>query len=147
LRDIRSLFEFAHSTRLDIRYEGFVQSTDGKNDFGLPDKRWLRIAGVRTKKRDILPICWAEIAVPERFVPDRDSIREGSKAIYELVLEQHALRLEYVEQKITAFSLSPAIAEALKAEPNSPALLVMRRYVAHTGDAFEVTHSLYPADR
>lgn len=147
LRDIRSLFEFAHSTRLTIHYEGFVQTADGKDDLGLPDRRWLRIAGVRTRKRESLPLCWTEIAVPERFVPDRDSIREGSKAVYELILEQHGLRLEYVEQKITAFSLSPAIAEALKTDADSPALLVMRRYVAHTGEAFEVTHTLYPADR
>lgn len=147
LRDIRSLFEFAHSTKLTIRHEGFVQSNDDGDRLDLPDKRWLRIAGIRTRKGEALPLCWTEIAVSERFAPDRDTIREGSKAVYELVLEQHGLSLEYVEQKITAFSLSPMIADALEAEPNSPALLIIRRYVAHTGVAFEITHNLYPAGR
>jgi len=147
LRNIRGLFDFAHNTQLSIQYEGFVNLGDEKNDLGLADKRWLRIAGVRRKKGDPLPLCWAEVAIAERFAPDRKSIHQGAAALYELVLAQHGLRLEYVEQKITAADLPPAIASILEAEPNSSALLVKRRYVAHTGEAFEVSHNLYPADR
>lgn len=147
LRNIRGLLDFAQNTQLDIRYEGFVSGSDEQNDFGLPDKRWLRIAGIRSKNGDTQPLCWSEVAISERFVPDRDRIRQGAKVLYELVMAEHGLRLEYVEQKITATEMSPAIAEMLQAEPNSAALLVKRRYVAHTGLAFEVSHNLYPADR
>ena len=147
LRNFRGLFDFAQSTTLDIRYEGFVSASDGQDDLGLPDKRWLRIAGVRSKNGEARPLCWSEIAISERFAPDRDSVRRSTKAIYELVLAQHGLRLEYVEQKVTATDLPSQIAEMLQAAPNSPALLVRRRYIAHTGLTFEVTHNLYPADR
>ncbi|OKO81099.1 hypothetical protein AC630_14930 [Bradyrhizobium sp. AS23.2] len=147
LRDIRGLFDFAHSTQLTIHYEGYVSSHDEHNDLGLADNRWLRIAGVRTKKGETLPLCWAEVAISERFVPNRESIHEGRSALYELVMAQHALRLEYVEQKIVATDIPASIAELLQAKPNSSALLIKRRYVAHTGLAFEVSHNLYPADR
>jgi DNA-binding GntR family transcriptional regulator len=35
----------------------------------------------------------------------------------------------------------------LGVEGDSAALLVKRRYVAHTGETFEVSHNLYPANR
>ena len=134
LRNFRGLFDFAQSTRLDIHYEGFVSaSVKDQEEFALPDKRWLRIAGVRSKNGDKVPLCWAEVTISERFAPDRESIRQGTKALYELVMAQHGLRLEYVEQKITATHIPPQIAKVLQAEANSSGLLVKRRYVAHTG--------------
>jgi GntR family transcriptional regulator len=148
LRNFRGLFDFAQSTRLDIHYEGFVSaSVKDQEEFALPDKRWLRIAGVRSKNGDKVPLCWAEVTISERFAPDRESIRQGTKALYELVMAQHGLRLEYVEQKITATHIPPQIAKVLQTEANSSGLLVKRRYVAHTGLAFEISHNLYPADR
>jgi GntR family transcriptional regulator len=148
LRSIRGLFDFAQSTQLDIQYEGFVSgSAKDQEEFVLPDTRWLRISGVRSKNGENLPLCWAEITIPERFAPNREKIRQGTKALYELVMAEHGLRLEYVEQKITATHIPPQIAAVLQTEANSSGLLVKRRYVAHTGLAFEISHNLYPADR
>lgn len=92
LRSIRGLFDFAQSTQLDIHYQGFVSaSVKDQEEFALPDKRWLRISGVRSKNGDKLPLCWAEITISERFAPDRENIRQGTRALYELVMAQHGL--------------------------------------------------------
>lgn len=149
LRDIRSLLDFAQSTAVDIQHEGFVWITNHRprEFYDSPDKRWLRIAGVRSTRRDGAPLCWSEVMVPERFVPDRQRIRKGDLAIYETVMQQHGLKLEYVEQKVTATTLPAQVAKLLVAEAGGAALLVERRYVAHTGATFEVSHNLYPADR
>jgi DNA-binding GntR family transcriptional regulator len=148
LRDIRSLFDFAQSTSLDIQYEGFVSVSESSDDFaGLPDKRWLRTAGLRSTRQDGSPLCWSEVMVPERFAPDRAEVRKGERAIYEIVLRQYGLKLDYVEQTITATHLPPQYADFLRAAANSAALLVRRRYVAHTGASFEISHNMYPADR
>lgn len=149
LRDIRSLFDFAQSTTLEIRHEGFVRiapQTAGEF-FESPDHRWLRIAGIRSAKADGTSLAWSEIMIPESFIPDRDEVRKKEKAIYEIILEQYHLKLEYVEQKITASQLPTQLTEILGADQKSAGLRVERRYVAHTGATFEVTQNLYPADR
>lgn len=145
MRDIRSLFDFAQSTTLDIHYEGFVTGSDEFSE--LPDKRWFRVAGLRSTRSDGAPLCWSEVAVPERFTPDRDQVQRGDMAIYEIVLEQFGLRLDHVEQAITATNLSPKLAAVLKAQPHSAALVVKRRYVAHPNTIFEISHNIYPAER
>ena len=149
LRDIRSLLDFAQNTALDIRHEGFASLSGGRLDEFTPadEKRWFRIAGLRSTRHDNVPLCWSEILVPERFAPDRTDARRGDRAIYEVVLDQFALKLEYVEQKVTATDIPARLSDLLRAAANSPALLVKRRYVAHTGATFEVSHNLYPADR
>ncbi|TWG96381.1 DNA-binding GntR family transcriptional regulator [Mesorhizobium sp. J18] len=149
LRDIRSLFDFARNTLLTIQHEGFVSITSRKprEFYGTRNKRWLRIAGVRSTRSDNQPLCWSEVMVPDRFAPDRSRIRGNGDAIYEAVLQEYGLKLEYVEQKVTATTLPAQLATVLSAEPDEAALLVERRYVAHTGDTFEVSHNLYPADR
>ncbi|BDI07282.1 UTRA domain-containing protein [Sphaerotilus microaerophilus] len=38
-------------------------------------------------------------------------------------------------------------AEALRAEPNSPALRILRRYLDANGEAFEITVTLHPMGR
>lgn len=149
LRDIRGLFDFAQSTALDIRHEGFASLSERfLEDFsGLDERRWFRIAGLRSTRQDSAPLCWSEVMVPERFAPDRDEVRKGERAVYEIVMAQYGLRLEYVEQKVTATQLPAPLAHVLRAEPNGAALLVKRRYVAHSGATFEVSHNLYPGDR
>ncbi len=149
LRDIHSLFDFARSTRLDIRHEGFV--TFGEDATGemadLPDRRWMRFAGRRATRHDGAPLCWSEIMVPERFTPDREAVRRDDRAVYEIVCRQYGLKLDHVEQKVAATALPAGVADILNAPAGSPALLLTRRYVAHTGATFEISYNLYPAER
>lgn len=149
LRDLKGLLDFAESTVLDIRYESFVSTVERAPDelAGLPDKRWLRLAGLRRRRADGQLLCWAEIYVPDRFAPDREALRGSERAVYEQVMARHGLRLEYVEQSVTAVALPGPIAALLAADPESPALRVVRRYVAHTGATFELSQNLYPAGR
>lgn len=144
LRNLRGLLNFAQDTRLDLRHEGFL-ALDGRP--GLEDGRWFRVAGLRLTRADDEPLCWSEILVPDRFALDRGIVRQSSNSVYELVMSLHNLRLDYVEQEVKATRLPAGLSLPLKAEPGSPALLVRRRYVAHTGATFEVSENLYPADR
>jgi len=148
LRDLHGLFDFARNTSLDIRHEGFASAKQpilGSNE--LANKRWFRVAGVRSTKADQRPLCWSEILIAEQFVPDRAEVRRGAEATYAVVMRHNNLKLAYVEQQISATQLPPELGQLLDAEPNSAALMVRRRYVAHTGVTFEVSHNIYPADR
>lgn len=149
LRDLRGLLDFAENTVLDVRYQHMVTATDriGSEFAGLPDRRWLRIAGLRSTRHDGHPLCWSEIFVPERFAGSRAAFTRPDRSIYEHVLEGHALRLEYVEQEVSAVEMTKPIAELLGAGQTVGGLLVVRRYVAHTGETFEISRNIYPAGR
>jgi GntR family transcriptional regulator len=149
LRDMRGLLDFADSTALDVRHHGFVTVSTAQTAQFLPDpgRRWLRVAGLRSTKSDSAPLCWAEIFVADAYAPDREAIVNAPGPIYEFVMRANGLKLGYVDQEIRATMLEPGMAMLLGAEPNSPALLVKRRYVAHTGDTYEISYNLYPADR
>jgi DNA-binding GntR family transcriptional regulator len=148
LWDLNGLLAFAGDTVLDIRYEGFV-TVSGVKVFGFDDSpnRWLRIAGLRSRRSTGQPLCWSEVFIPTQFVREREVLRQHDRSIYERVMEQNSLRLEYVEQEIKAAVIPGSLAQSLEVESQSAALLVARRYVSHTGVTFEVTQNLYPSDR
>jgi GntR family transcriptional regulator len=149
LRDMRGLLDFADSTALEVRQHGFVVASDVQTTPFLPDpgRRWLRVAGLRSTKADNTPLCWAEIFVADAYVSDRDAILASTGPIYQIVMAANSLKLGYVDQDIRATTLEPGMAARLGAKPKSSALLVKRRYVAHTGDTYEISYNLYPADR
>lgn len=149
LRDLKGLLDFAETTVLQVKHVGGVSSDirqlSGFDD--LPDGRWLRIAGVRLARGEDTPLCWSEILIPERFSPPREQVIDSPMAIYEQTMAHNGFRLEYVEQEVTASLLPAAMMTLLGVESDAAALLVKRRYVAHTGETFEVSHNLYPANR
>jgi GntR family transcriptional regulator len=149
LRDLKGLLDFAENTRLDIQHVGGV-TADSKLFEGfdeLPAQRWLRLAGLRRVRSDDSPLCWSEILIPESLGPPRSQLMSSSRAVYEETLAHNGFRLEYVEQDVTATMLPQQMMRLLKVEGDSAALLVRRRYVAHTGETFEISQNLYPAGR
>ena len=149
LRDLKGLLDFAETTRLEVQDVGGVSAHTGllSGFDDIPDGRWLRVAGLRMLRGEDSPLCWSEILVPERFGPPREPLLASPVAIYEQVMAHNGFRLEYVEQEVTASLLPAAMMRLLGVECDSAALLVKRRYVAHTGETFEVSHNLYPANR
>ena len=149
LRDLKGLLDFAEATVLEVRHIGRV-ATDTRLLGGfeeISDGRWQRVAGLRLVRGEDTPLCWSEILIPERFSPPREKLLASPMAIYEETLAHNGFRLEYVEQEVTASLLPAAMMPLLCVESHTAALLVKRRYVAHTGETFEVSHNLYPANR
>lgn len=150
LRDTSGLYDFAGDTVLDVSYLGYVREPAfeiERSEGESPVDKWLRIAGVRSQRGDGSPLCWSEIYVPSCFPLERDRIRGGTCAVYQLTMDTHGLRLNHVEQEIVATVLPDAIADLLLAEPSCPALQVTRRYIAHTNATFEFSVNIYPAGR
>lgn len=149
LRDLRGLLDFAENTVLQVKHIGGVSAdTRLLNSFDdIASGRWLRVAGLRLLHGEDVPLCWSEIFIPERFSPPREQILASPMAIYEETMAHNGFRLEYVEQEVTASLLPAAMMPLLGVESDTAALIVKRRYVAHTGETFEVSHNLYPANR
>lgn len=141
-------------TATSIEQEGFVTlSLAALQEMGVEaeaarppvSRRWRRLAGLR-RDRHGAPLCWCEIFLPERFALDRADLGDG-RPVFEACLRSFDLRLEFVEQQASASTVPVSIAARLEAAAGLPALLIRRRYVAHTGATFEVAHSLYPVGR
>ena len=149
LRDLRGLLDFAENTVLQVKHVGGVSAeTKLLNSFDdIASGRWLRVAGLRLLRGEDVPLCWSEIFIPERFSPPREQILASPMAIYEETMAHNGFRLEYVEQEVTASLLPAAMMPLLGVESDTAALIVKRRYVAHTGETFEVSHNLYSANR
>lgn len=149
LRDLRGLLDFAENTELQVQHVGGVAADKGiVGDLDETiDRNWLRIAGLRVVRGSDLPLCWAEIITPKRFCPPREQLLSSRRAIYEEIMLRNALKLDYVEQEVTATVLPAAMMALLKVEGSNAALMVRRRYVAHTGQTFEISYNLYPANR
>lgn len=149
LRDLKGLLDFAETTKLQVKHVGGIcadtKLLSGFDD--IPNGRWLRVAGLRLVRGENSALCWSEILVPERFSPPREQLLASPMAIYEQTMAHNSFRLEYVEQEVTASLLPAAMMSLLGVESDTTALLVKRRYVAHTGETFEVSHNLYPANR
>jgi GntR family transcriptional regulator len=149
LRDFKALLEFADAVELDIHHAGGVSANSKllSSFENLWQGRWFRVAGLRRRVSDGLPICWTELLVPDCFCPPREAILSAKKAVYEVIMAHTGLRLEYVEQEVTATLLPEAMFPLLQVSGDAAALLVKRRYVAHTGETFEISQNLYPASR
>lgn len=149
LRDLKGLFDFAQSTQLDVRHYGFASGLAQSfyPHAKLQEGRWLRVAGVRSTRSDQQPLCWSEVLVPENLAPALDTVKEGDRAIYEIIIQEHGLKLDYVEQEVSATTMPAAMADLLHANSETAALAVKRRYVANNGQTFELSYNLYPATR
>ena len=60
---------------------------------------------------------------------------------------RYGRRIARIHQDVRAVSLSPSLAELLKAEAGSPALQLVRRYLDASYEAFEISITTHPADR
>lgn len=145
LRNLRELLDYGEQTVFDMRERGYVTPPHpgGKSR----KKTWFRIAGVRKRRSDTKPLCWSEVLIPEKFVGPSIENDPDTTLFYENTLNHFSLKLEYVEQEVSAINLPKKLAAVLRAKAESPALWVQRRYIAHTAEVFEIARSIYPADR
>jgi GntR family transcriptional regulator len=103
--------------------------------------RWFRFAGPRIMRdrRQREPVCFSE-----QYVPDTPSARE---AIAIPAMSPDDVADQAIEQEIRADLLDDEQAEALHAEPGSPALVVIRRHHTPEGRLVAIGIHTHPADR
>lgn len=114
-----------------------------------PGIRWFHIASIRQDAaKTAPPICWTDNYVDLAYAGLRKLVRKYPYAlISELIEKQYGQSSAEVFQNITAVGVPPAIADELKAPPESPALKIIRRYVDRHGKVFSTTVSIHPAGR
>jgi DNA-binding GntR family transcriptional regulator len=112
-----------------------------------PGERWLQLSGIRWLRHDNVKLSWTDIYVAEPYFGVRDVTAGHDGLISDLICSYFGLEVQELEHEISSVLIDPHHAALIGAQPNSPGLLVVRRYYAEERNLFEVAVSLYPADR
>ena len=108
---------------------------------------WLMYEGFRYKDTEANPICWTRVFLHPRYRTVSEQSGRTSEPLFLRIQKQYGVKLAELEQQISAVLLAPEVATLLKAEPSSPALSTLRRYLGSDGGILAVTMSIHPADR
>lgn len=111
--------------------------------------RWLRISSLRLDEAAAAPpIGWTDVyldpAYPDVIAAART---HPDRLVAALVAARHGRHAAEIRQDISVATVTERVAPALRAEPGTPALRIIRRYLDHAGIAFEISDSLHPAGR
>lgn len=111
--------------------------------------RWLRISSLRmSDARKDQPLGWTDVYVEPAYAAIGSLVAEHPDMLISALIEQQfGRRIARVQQQVQAIGLPGPLAEELKAEPGSPALQIVRRYLDAGDEAFEISVSVHPADR
>lgn len=111
---------------------------------------WLRISSLRVEaSRRAVPVGWTDVYID----PGYDDVAELAKAspgtlISTLIEERHGRQIAEIHQDIRAITITePALADHLRLRTGASALKIVRSYIDGSGEVFEMSVSVHPADR
>jgi DNA-binding GntR family transcriptional regulator len=107
----------------------------------------LALTGVRHAAAGGEPIGYTTAFVRADLVDALPDIELEAGAIFSQLSERKGFTVDRIEQEILAMPLPRAVARRLQAEPDAPALTVIRRFWSEQIGAFEVSVNIHPADR
>ncbi|OWT70374.1 MULTISPECIES: GntR family transcriptional regulator [unclassified Achromobacter] len=151
LSDLEDLMQFAVVT------ERHVQATDHVVcDAALAAqlqcevlRKWMRVAMLRVDmQKPDAPLCWTDVFLdPDIGAELGTQLHKSTGLICEMVEEKFGCTVDEVRQEIRAVGVPARMAAALGVEADTHALEVTRWYASEGRSPFEITVSVFPADR
>ena len=144
---IPDLWEYVKNTELKVIRRKLVKGKDALTPLpGEPGDTWRLLEAVRYEKSGV-PIAWKQVYLDARYDAVASEIGKRTVPIYSLIEQRFGVKTEKVRQEISAMAIPAEAARALEVEPASSGLAILRHYIDSEERVFEVTMSLYPADR
>lgn len=144
---IPDLWEYVKNTELKVVRRKLIKAKDALTPLpGEPGESWRLIEAVRYMKPGE-PIAWKQVYIDARYDAVTAEIGRRTVPIYSLVEERYGVKPERVRQEISAVAIPREAAQVLKVKTGSSGLALLRHYVTTDDRVFEVTMSLYPANR
>jgi GntR family transcriptional regulator len=112
-----------------------------------PDTGWLWLAATRRPEGVDLPLCWMDAWLVPRFAEIADIARTDGSPLLVLLERHKGQRASHAQVQMTAGRVTPEIAGPLGAEPDSPALVITRRYRDAEGAIYLATRLVHPEGR
>jgi GntR family transcriptional regulator len=145
LDTIPDLGEVARKTRIKVLRRKRIRRSEADRALPGHSEDWFLIEAVRTTADH--PLVWKQVYIDARYAKAALKVGTSATPIYRLIERLYGEKLVSVRQEVAATPITGAVAAALEVESGSAGLLIEREYVGANGQVFEVTRSIYPADR
>jgi GntR family transcriptional regulator len=151
LSSVEDLVQFAVVTERHVQSIGEVSASPTlAAQLGVETgSRWLRVELLRVDAaKPDEPICWTDVYLEATVGAGiRRELRKSSGLICGMVEERFGRSVREVRQEIRAVGVPARLAKPLAVEADGHALEITRHYVDQHGAVFEVTVSVFPANR
>lgn len=151
ISSVEDLIQFAAVTERQVQsIEDIIcDETLAKRLHCKPKQRWSRVELLRVAQDEQKSaICWTDVYLePAMATGIRQQLRKSAGLICEIIEEKYGRIVAEIRQDIRATGVPERIAKTLGVEVGAYALEITRHYVDQEGITFEVTVSVYPADR
>jgi DNA-binding GntR family transcriptional regulator len=144
---IPDLWEYVKNTELTVVRRKLIKAKDALTPLPVDDaEKWRLIEAVRYA-RSAEPIAWKQVYIDARYDAVSAEIGKRSVPIYSLIESRYGVITEKVRQEVSAMAIPAEAARALKVKAGSSGLAILRHYLDSDERVFEVTMSIYPAER
>lgn len=151
LSSVEDLAAFGKTnTRVVHSIEPVVADLDLARELGCAGgTRWVCISTLRfDSEHPERPVAWLDVYLDPAYADVAETVRESPNVLISSLIEmRYGRSIARIRQLVDAIGVPAAKAHALQAEPGSPALKIVRRYLDAANEAFEITVSVYPAGR
>ena len=146
---INDLVSYSADLRIEVETTGMEAVGDRlAARLGLPaGKTWLVVRGLVRSKRRRLPVCWSEHYIDARYAAAARAVSSHTGPVFLLLEARFGLRIEAIEQEITAGTVRAPMAAALGVKAGDAAIEVRRTFLADDGRLVQVTLHTHPAAR
>jgi GntR family transcriptional regulator len=111
------------------------------------DTRWYCISSIRRFHDLDMPLAWTDIYVDPKYASVVKRRDHGRTPVHQQIEKMFGVVIGRAQLEIFPSAVSPKHARALKVEPHSPAMTIIRRYIGPRGDNFETTVTIHPENR
>lgn len=150
LSSVDDLVQFGseHTRKVIAVEEADVRSAQAKEMGCANGTKWLRISSVRLDANNRPPIGWTDVYIEPAYAEIGELVKKSpDMLISSLIEERYGRRIAEIRQEIRAVSIDEKMAAALQVPVGSSALKIIRWYLDASGQAFEISVSVHPADR
>lgn len=145
---IPDLWEYVKNTKLKVVRRKVVQAKDAITPLpGGDGAHWWQLVEAVRYAEFGEPIAWKRVYIDTEYGGVMSQIGRHRVPIYALIEQRYGIKTVKVKQDISAVAIPKEAARALRVTPGSSGLAILRHYVASDGRVFEVTMSVYPANR
>lgn len=146
---LRELIQIADDSRLRLLAQRTLVTDEAdaaRLDVGAGEQ-WIEAIALRYSTGQQLPTCSVLVYVRPEHAEVIDRIDTSPLTIHGMIEKFYSVRIAEVRQSIDAVSLTPELAERLKAEPTCAALRITRRFMDAQDRLVLVSVGTYPHDR
>ena len=148
LNSIEELLQYSKDTQLEVRKSEIIRTNE---EFAETlecsiNEEWLKIETVRFAQKQS-PICWTNIFVRPEHSDLINHLGKDGTPVYTVLGSLFNIVAEKISLNMFAGSMDEKRSWIMGVEPNSPTLIIIRKYKDQNDRIFEVSISEHPAGR